>query len=138
MPFFIYSFILWLSIFSSKPMAAEIAPFVEVLSSGKNLYLGELHGTVEVPQLVREIVDATLVTSTLPVAVSLELPLAAKNGESPFWEGTDGRSSQAMYALVQYLLALEILVIFLALVFGALLGTKKPKYRCYRCILLFF
>ena len=49
MPFFIYSFILWLSIFSSKPMAAEIAPFVEVLSSGKNLYLGELHGTVEVP-----------------------------------------------------------------------------------------
>lgn len=82
----------------------------ELLAFG-DLFLGEVHGTVESPQLVQCLVERALESVTEPVIVSLELSELARDPGSPLWrieEGReDGRTSEAMYALVQDLVGKE-------------------------------
>ena len=77
------------------------------LASFERVYLGESHGTEEVPRLVQCLVEAALATRPTSLAVSLELPEEARQPDGVFWKGRDGRASQAMWRLHQWLLAQE-------------------------------
>lgn len=72
-----------------------------------SIYIGELHGTQEVPTLVHCLVKRAVERHITPLTVSLELPEEARKGTSEFWAGVDGRSSESMWQLVKYLLPLE-------------------------------
>jgi hypothetical protein len=72
-----------------------------------SVYVGEMHGTAQSPGLVRCLVKRATQRYSSPFTVSLELPDTSRNGQSEFWTGTDGRSSEAMWNLVQFLLPLE-------------------------------
>jgi hypothetical protein len=72
-----------------------------------DLYLGEIHGTVEAPALLHCLVERALVRTNEDITVSLELPEKARDRNNAFWRGVDGRSSQAMWSLVAYLEAQE-------------------------------
>ena len=73
-----------------------------------DVYLGELHGTNEVPLLVEQVVRVRLSEyDERPVIVSLELPARALDTRSGFWSGRDGRTSEAMARLVRFLAGLE-------------------------------
>ena len=73
-----------------------------------DVYLGELHGTNEVPLLVEQVVRVRLSEyDERPVIVSLELPARALDTRSGFWSGRDGRASEAMARLVRFLAELE-------------------------------
>lgn len=88
---------------STCPSAKELAPLVALGS----VYLGEVHGTNEVPALVGCLVDATLASGIKPLVVSLELPAFARNTKTLTWSGADGRTSKAMAKLVEHLESLE-------------------------------
>jgi hypothetical protein len=85
------------------PSAEEIRPLLALGS----VYLGEVHGTNEVPALVGCLVDATLASGVKPLVVSLELPGFARNTKTLTWSGSDGRTSKAMAKLVEHLEFLE-------------------------------
>ncbi|HTQ99585.1 MAG TPA: hypothetical protein VMH83_06325, partial [Candidatus Acidoferrum sp.] len=51
-----------------------------------SLFLGELHGTTETPQLVRCLVDRALVTSQQKLIVSLELEGDVRDPDSYSWQ----------------------------------------------------
>jgi hypothetical protein len=85
------------------PSARQLQPLISLGS----VYLGELHGTNEVPQLVGCLVDATIAAGIKPLTVSLELPDFARDTKSLTWSGPDGRTSKAMAKLVEHLEALE-------------------------------
>lgn len=92
--------------FLGHVVAAPVCPpptlSVQILALG-SVYIGEIHGTNESPRLVECLVDASLKASTLPLAVSLELPPDALDPKARFWnEDGDGRASQAMFDLVAY------------------------------------
>lgn len=76
-----------------------------------DLYIGELHGTNETPKFFKCLLDKFIVAAEEPIIVSLELDEYARDSESPFWNNEsnfeDGRSSNAIYELVQYLIGLE-------------------------------
>lgn len=75
------------------------------LVAAENLYVGEIHGTVEAPAFVRCLVEAKIQASGKPLVVSLEMPPEAAREDALFWKhGTDGRASQAMWALHAFLL----------------------------------
>lgn len=83
-------------------------PLVDFIRSGEDVYLGELHGTVEIPQLLQCLVNVAIKTKRKDrIIVSLELRNEARNLKSDFWRGTDGRSSEAMWSLMKNLLVLE-------------------------------
>ena len=105
------------------PACTEFAAIPkELREPGSLLLFGEIHGTQELPSFFGEAV-CTAATSGLPVEVGLELPeteqarfdsfLASPGGSSdvealiaaPFWsrDFQDGRSSQAMVALLERL-----------------------------------
>ncbi|MGV3591910.1 MAG: hypothetical protein ACO1PZ_09490 [Gammaproteobacteria bacterium] len=90
---------------SAQPAACVDDAVLDELLAFGDLFLGEVHGTIETPQLVRCLVERALENATEPVIVSLELSELARDPGSPLWrfeEGREGgRTSQAMYALVQ-------------------------------------
>jgi hypothetical protein len=71
-----------------------------------SLYIGEVHGTAETPQLVECIIERAVRTKK-NVIVSLELPSSAQSPNAPFWSKKDGRASQAMWVLLRSLLAMQ-------------------------------
>lgn len=79
----------------------------KLATSGHDLYIGEIHGTVETPKLVRCLVEKILHAQHEPLTVSLEMPESARDLKSQFWFGDDGRSSKAMWSLVEFLLYQE-------------------------------
>lgn len=85
------------------PSAQKLQPLLQL----GNIYLGELHGTVESPNLVRCLADAEVAAGVAPLFVSLELPNFARDTGDRTWAGVDGRTSQAMMSLVNHLEALE-------------------------------
>jgi hypothetical protein len=74
---------------------------------GQDLYLGEGHGTVESPALVRCLVIAALERGEKPLLVSLELDPSARDPKGDAWHGRDGRGSEAMWNLTQFLIEQE-------------------------------
>lgn len=82
---------------------ADLRPLVDLGS----IYFGEIHGTKEIPELIRCLVDAEVAKGVHPLTVSLELPAFARDLTHPFWAGMDGRASQAMMSLVAHLEELE-------------------------------
>lgn len=86
------------------PAPAALAPVLQT----DGVFLGELHGSVEVPALV-DCLARTLsaeLAGRRPLTVALEVPPDALDEAHPFWHGQDGRSSQAMVALLRSLKAL--------------------------------
>ena len=77
------------------------------LASFEHLYLGEAHGTQEVPQLVQCLVQSAIASKPASLAVSLEMPEDARSPDSWQWKSQDGRASQAMWRLHQWLQAQE-------------------------------
>lgn len=87
------------------PTAAALAPLLQT----DGIFLGELHGSVEVPALV-DCLARTLATELAGqrrVTVALEIPQEALDESHAFWRGTDGRASQAMVALLRSMKALQ-------------------------------
>ena len=80
------------------------AAIEKILSLG-SVYIGELHGTSQSPDLVRCLAEASIARHIRPLTVSLEIPPDAVDPTSLFWRGEDGRASEAMFALVGYLKA---------------------------------
>jgi len=83
----------------------------DVLTAG-GIYIGEMHGTQESPQVALCVVNQVLETHQGPVVFVFELPDAAADLSSAFWNGadpnqTDGRSSAAMAELVMHMQALS-------------------------------
>ncbi|HWK53642.1 MAG TPA: hypothetical protein VNR18_04665 [Hyphomicrobiales bacterium] len=76
----------------------------------KNLFIGEVHGTVETPEFVRCVIDKKIELQGSGLVVSLELPRSVETS-SEFWnrsaEMQDGRASQAMHELFLYLQSKE-------------------------------
>jgi hypothetical protein len=77
------------------------------LASFERVYLGEMHGTEEVPQLVQCLVQSAIAAKPASLAVSLEMPEDARQPDSWQWKSQDGRASQAMWRLHQWLQAQE-------------------------------
>lgn len=78
-----------------------------LIERGSDVYIGEIHGISEVPQLFLELVEFALSDEHIePVTVSLELQENARSLMSFAWGGQDGRHSQAMWKLVK---ALQVL-----------------------------
>ncbi|MDL5032927.1 hypothetical protein QRD43_13510 [Pelomonas sp. APW6] len=85
------------------PTPAALAPLLQT----DGIFLGELHGSVEVPALV-DCLARTLsaeLAGRRRVTVALEVPPDALDDAHPFWRGQDGRASQAMVALLRSLAA---------------------------------
>jgi hypothetical protein len=78
-----------------------------LVARGQDLYFGELHGTAEVPALVKCLVLVALRNKREPLIVSLEQESQRRDPASDLWRGTDGRSSRAMWELTQFLLEQE-------------------------------
>lgn len=80
----------------------------KLLASTEHLYLGEGHGTEEVPALVQCLVQAELDRGAKSLVVSLELPNPDKPDGKNYWENDrDGKSSRAMWRIFQWLRAQE-------------------------------
>lgn len=79
----------------------------ELVRQGKDLYLGELHGTVEVPALVRCLIELALANKSERLFVSKEQQPLARDSASDAWRGTDGRGSEAMWGLTQFVIREE-------------------------------
>ena len=90
----------------SEP-ACSRTPLHTFVERGQDLYLGELHGTVETPALMRCLVIAALERKGEKVIVSLEQDPAARDLQSAAWRGQDGRGSVAMWDLTRFLLEQE-------------------------------
>ena len=85
------------------PSTQKLRPLLKL----GNIYLGELHGTLEPPDLVRCLADAEVAAGVAPLFISLELPYFARDTSDRTWAGVDGRTSQAMMSLVNHLESLE-------------------------------
>lgn len=106
---------------------ASLAAAADVIecnaSSHRLLIVGEMHGTKETPELVGLLVQKA--AASRPVRLGLEMPSTgqaalelflhsagraedqAKLLQSPFWNGSDGRSSMAMLQLIDHVRALR-------------------------------
>jgi hypothetical protein len=78
-----------------------------LVREGKDIYLGEMHGSAEVPALVRCLIEVALASKHENLFVSLEQQPTARDPSSDLWRGTDGRASEAMWALTQYVIREE-------------------------------
>ena len=87
--------------------ACPRTPLHTLIERGQDLYLGELHGTVETPALMRCLVIAALERKGEKLIVSLEQEPAARDLQSAAWRGQDGRGSAAMWELTRFLLEQE-------------------------------
>jgi len=84
-----------------------VTPLHDFVRRGQDLYLGEGHGTVESPMLVRCLVLTAMEHSKEPLIVSLEQDPSARDPNGEAWHGRDGRGSEAMWNLMQFLLLQE-------------------------------
>jgi hypothetical protein len=103
-------FLLGLLSLAGPPAAAadcETGELGALVRQGKDLYLGEMHGTAEIPALVRCLVESALSNNPDELIVSLEQQPAARNAAGDAWRGTDGRGSEAMWELTQFLIREE-------------------------------
>jgi len=73
------------------------------------LYVGEGHGTAEIPALVQCLTQAALDRGEKSLVVSLEVPNPDKPEGKGYWQSDrDGKSSMAMWRLFQWLRVQEI------------------------------
>ncbi len=72
-----------------------------------DLYIGETHGTNEVPALIGCLVLDAVNTDTKNIIVSLEIPPSSRDPRAEFWKGTDGRASLAVQKMLSLLIELE-------------------------------
>jgi hypothetical protein len=80
------------------------AKFMRILLAKEMLYFGEVHGTKEGPEVFLCVVDYAIETYRPKiVSVILELPEEARDLNSLYWSGTDGRASEAEWELVKVL-----------------------------------
>lgn len=92
---------------ASEIMCPADAVLDRLLSHG-DMFIGEVHGTVESPKLIRCLVERALPRAKEPVIVSLELPGMARDRGSLHWRAVrDGRSSEAMWSLLEFLVEKE-------------------------------
>lgn len=91
------------------PANCEAAPLIRLLDAGKDVYLGEIHGTEQAPALVACLAQHAMRGHlSEKLIVSVELPENARDLDGAFWHQTkDGRSSWAMWNLVSQLLQHE-------------------------------
>lgn len=90
---------------SHRECAAQ--ELLSLIDSGTDVYLGEYHGTAETPKLVACLIERAIARNAGVPILSLELPEEARDARGFFWEGQDGRSSMAMWNLLQSALAEE-------------------------------
>lgn len=79
---------------------------VALVQEGRDLFIGEIHGTEEIPALFLSLVNIAL-TREEKLFVSLELSSDTRDLSIYTWSGSDGRHSRAMWQLVRQLLELE-------------------------------
>jgi hypothetical protein len=91
----------------SADQACSRTPLHTFIERGQDLYLGETHGTVETPALLRCLVVAALERNGEKLFVSLEQQPNARDLQSDAWRGQDGRGSAAMWELTKFLLEQE-------------------------------
>jgi hypothetical protein len=91
----------------SADQACSRTPLHTFIERGQDLYLGEGHGTVEIPALVQCLVIAALERKVEPLIISLEQQPNARDLQSDAWQGQDGRGSAAMWELTKFLLEQE-------------------------------
>lgn len=91
----------------SADQACSRTPLHTFIERGQDLYLGESHGTVEIPALVRCLVIAALERKDEALIVSLEQQPNARDLQGDAWRGQDGRGSAAMWELTTFLLEQE-------------------------------
>lgn len=83
-------------------------PYLDRLLSHGDLFIGEVHGTVESPRLMQCLVERALPRVNETVIVSLELSERARDSGSLHWRDIrDGRSSAAMWSLLEFLVQKE-------------------------------
>lgn len=93
--------------FASSEANCSSGALDALVRQGKDLYLGEIHGTTEVPALLRCLVLTALEHPNGKLIVSLEQQDSARDPVGEAWRGTDGRSSVAMWELTQFLISQE-------------------------------
>jgi hypothetical protein len=91
----------------SADLACSRTPLHVFIERGQDLYLGEMHGTVETPALMRCLVIAALERKAEKLFVSLEQQANARDLQGDAWRGQDGRGSAAMWELTKFLLEQE-------------------------------
>jgi hypothetical protein len=91
----------------SADQACSRTPLHTFIERGQDLYLGEGHGTVEIPALFQCLVIAALERKKEPLIVSLEQHAQARDLQGDTWRGQDGRGSVAMWELTKFLLEQE-------------------------------
>ena len=82
-------------------------PLDDYIEQGRDLLIGELHGTSESPALVRCLVLTALRRGGEPLVVSLEHTPGAQDLAGNAWKSKDGRSSIAMWELASFLFEQE-------------------------------
>jgi len=91
------------SLYSVNSFACS-GSLLELINKGHDVYLGDTHGTNEIPALVKCLVKERLKTKiSEPLVVALEDTSESLISDSDVWYGKDGRNSIAMWELVEYL-----------------------------------
>jgi hypothetical protein len=102
---------LFLGFFAAQCLAAgqcERTPLDAYVEQGRDLLIGEQHGVVESPELVRCLVLTALSRKNAePLVISIEHTPAARDLAGDDWKSRDGRSSAAMWELARFLFEQE-------------------------------
>ena len=86
------------------PTPCPDSPGFRELASFRNVYLGDTHGTQEIPALLQCLVQAAIREQHKPLVVSLELPDGDLPSGKKYWATVrDGKTSQAMWQVYQWL-----------------------------------
>ena len=105
---YIVFILIFMSLNSAKANAVCDGDILKYVTGGRDIYFGELHGSNEVPELLKCLIDERIKHSPeKKFSVALELNSLALNPKSDVWFGTDGRHSKAMWELVQHLMNLQ-------------------------------
>lgn len=89
---------------AAEDLACPQSHGFKMLASAEHLYLGEGHGTKEVPALVHCLTQAALDRGAKSLVVSLELANPDRPEGKNYWQSIhDGKSSKAMWQLLQWL-----------------------------------
>jgi hypothetical protein len=98
---------LWAAACAAQQPCAR-TPLDEYVERGSDLLIGESHGVVESPELVRCLVLTALARKGAePLVVSLEHTPGARDLAGRDWQTRDGRSSIAMWDLAKFLFEQE-------------------------------
>jgi hypothetical protein len=86
----------------------ERTPLDAYVEQGRDLLIGETHGVVESPALIRCLVLTAISRKNAePLVVSIEHTPAARDLAGDDWKSRDGRSSIAMWELAKFLFEQE-------------------------------